>query len=129
MANNYEQFSEIVSCADEEQQAWLLARLAQADAGEDLDKHTWCGYEANPLHDVWIYTWEAVNLDALMDIICEFQVHFDIQEPWSMSYAYTCSKPRVGEFGGVAVIAYRGMWDVMSTNMWIQTELDKIKGV
>ncbi len=52
---------------------------------------------------LWLFAEEAGYLDRVAHLVQKFlQVHRPDQS-WSLTYATTCSKPRVGEFGGGAL--------------------------
>jgi hypothetical protein len=61
--------------------------------GDDRDR--WDRY-------LWVFAEENGNPDALVHLVCKFLRQFRPQECWSLTYAITCSKPRVDEFGGGA---------------------------
>jgi hypothetical protein len=52
---------------------------------------------------LWLYAEEWGNPDHVAWLIRGFLQKFRPTECWSMTYATTCSRPRVGEFGGGAV--------------------------
>jgi hypothetical protein len=93
--------------------------LSMADA-------TWCGCRAlRDLHDVegdddagfqyqfmedeelgrhlWVYADEGGDPDRVAHLVQKFLRQFRPHEWWSLTYATTCSKLRLGEFSGGAV--------------------------
>ena len=52
---------------------------------------------------LWVYAEEYGDMDRLVHLVQKFLKQFRPHESWSLGYAVTCSKPRVGEFGGGAV--------------------------
>ena len=52
---------------------------------------------------LWIYSEEHGNVDCVSHVVQKFLKKFRPDECWSLTYATTCSKPRVGEFGGGAL--------------------------
>jgi hypothetical protein len=52
---------------------------------------------------LWFYTESCGNIDNVLHLVQKFLKKFRPDQCWSLSYAATCSKPRVGEFGGGAV--------------------------
>lgn len=139
MADNYLLFSTMVPCKTKEEQQWLAAALRES-VDEDGEKRAPCewllayepGKEPGPdpalgswaVWGVWVYTDEYGDVDRLADIVCRWQDQFDIDEPWSLEYAETCSKPRLDEFCGGAVVCYRGEAHFMHTGLW-QADLKK----
>ena len=52
---------------------------------------------------LWIYSEEHGCVDRVAHLVQKFLHAFRPERCWSLTYAGTCSKPRVGEFGGGAV--------------------------
>jgi hypothetical protein len=61
---------------------------------------------------LWVYAEEYGELERLTHLVQKFLKRFRPNRSWSLGYACTCSKPRVGEFGGGAVFvtAERIVW-------------------
>ena len=53
---------------------------------------------------LWIYSNDYGNIDKVGHFVQTFLKRFRPNECWSLTYACTCSKPRVGQFGGGTVI-------------------------
>ena len=51
----------------------------------------------------WIYAEESGDPARLAHLVQKFLKQFRPDQCWSLTYATTCSKPRIGEFGGGAV--------------------------
>lgn len=45
------------------------------------------------------------NPEAVVDILADVLRHHDIDGEFYLSVAFTCSKPRIGEFGGARYLA------------------------
>jgi len=52
---------------------------------------------------LWIYAEDHGDVGRVAHIIRKFLKQFRPEQCWSLTYATSCSKPRVGEFGGGAV--------------------------
>jgi hypothetical protein len=52
---------------------------------------------------LWIYADEGGDLDRVAHLVQKFLKAYRPTECWSLTYATTCSRPRVGEFGGGAL--------------------------
>ncbi len=63
---------------------------------KDDDRDGWGRY-------LWIFAEEDGGVDCVVHLVQKFLRQFRPGECWSLTYATTCSKPRVGEFGGGAV--------------------------
>ena len=125
MANNYTEFSEMIPCETKEQQAWLLQKLAVAIEFDDGEKVPTCAFETDG-KDVWVYTEDSVDLDALADVVAAFQVRFNIDKPWTLTWADTCSKPRISNFGGGGIVVYKGKTHWMNTWGWCTAEVHRL---
>jgi hypothetical protein len=52
---------------------------------------------------IWLYADEGAEIDLVAHFVQKFLRKFRPKDCWSLTYATTCSKPQVGEFGGGAV--------------------------
>lgn len=57
---------------------------------------------------IWIYGEEYVSPEQVEYIVSRVQNELELDETFIFSYAYTCSKMRVDEFGGGAFACRRG---------------------
>lgn len=101
MANNYEQFSEIIECHTAFQREWLLNRLSKIE--EENEDILLCMYPPEGETKIWLYNEEWSDTEALATILRDYLRNFNLDDHIIISVAYTCSKPRVGEFGGYAM--------------------------
>ncbi len=75
------------------------------DVDEDRGRH------------LWIYSQEHGYVDHVAHLVQKFLRKFRPDQCWSLTYAGTCSKPRVGDFGGGVVfvtttaIKYFNAWE------------------
>jgi hypothetical protein len=68
---------------------------------------------------------EVCTLDNIVALIGIFLNVFGY-EVWHMEWAETCSKQRLGEFGGGAVIVTKNGTRWLSTSEWVGAETDKL---
>ena len=163
MANNYLQFSEVLSHLTVEEEAWLRSQLEVVSVFGDReyvdgevpnaldsvdDEWYGCrawrdlpGYDPNDgvligfeyqFHDdhdsadgwgrhLWLYTEESACLERIAHLVQKFLRKFRPNQCWSLTYATTCSRLRVGEFGGGAVfvtadtIVWENAYDFVET--------------
>ncbi|HOX42937.1 MAG TPA: hypothetical protein PK668_05045 [Myxococcota bacterium] len=83
----------------------------------------WPGFEfafqktVNGGTEVWLYADESANLDYLANVAQRFLARFRPNACFGLSWAGTCSRMRVGEFGGGAMfvtakgIEWKTTWD------------------
>lgn len=129
MANNYLQFSEAISQLTEEERAWCEARLrhlkevlpALDNDGQDENSAP-CAPEDEPYlggemclgfqwsidkegdgYCLWMYAEESGDVEHVVLFAQEFLARFRPHDYFTLTWAETCSKPRIGEFSGGAV--------------------------
>lgn len=78
------------------------------DYTPDDDDFEWCGFHTDfegcgKDRHAWVYAEENGDPGRVVHLVQSFLKRFRPHECWSLTYATTCSKPRVGEFGGGAV--------------------------
>jgi hypothetical protein len=118
MADNYVQFSENLDSLTPEEADWLSEQLAEdplphcprflldftdretddTDHGFQYDLH---GDSHD--HHLWISAEERGDVERVAHLVQKFLRQFRPDQCWSLTYATTCSKLRLGEFGGGAV--------------------------
>ena len=155
MADNYLEFSELLTNLSDEEVAWLDNQLdiVHLRDGVEVEKSnaTWTGcrayrdmpdydgayggdvgfeYEFYEQHDekgryLWIYAEEHAYVDRVAHLVQKFLRQFRPDETWSLTYSVTCSKPRVGDFGGGAVVV--SATDIKWFNAWDFVEEQKHK--
>jgi len=62
---------------------------------------------------MWVYADEGGEIDLVAHLVQKFLCEFRSNDCWSLTYSTTCSRPRIGEFGGGAVfVTARGVaWE------------------
>ena len=118
MADNYLQFSECLDSLTPEETAWLRAQLDNApdtdcpcfllDFPELEEGDDYCGFDyafrdVDDGHSLCIYAEDSGDPARAAYLVQKFLKQFHPDQCWSLTYANTCSKTRVGEFGGGAV--------------------------
>lgn len=125
MANNYCEFSEAFRLPE----AAANDFVAIVDAGDDISKMPEWFVQHYGLHNesaqdaffddfstgvnatyecdfLYVHAEDGYgNPEAVMDILADVLRHHDIDGEFYLSAAFTCSKPRVGEFGGARYLA------------------------
>jgi hypothetical protein len=118
MADNYLQFSESLDALTPKEAKWLAGQLAEdpetgcpvflLDYDDREPDDTDCGFQ----HDfegprkhrsLWLSAEERGDVGRVAHLVRKFLKQFRPSQCWSLTYATTCSKLRLGEFGGGAV--------------------------
>lgn len=124
MANNYTQFSVLLPKVDSAKLAEFMAAVeARHEAADEEGNWDYLPLEGLEYElrdgELWLYAEEDGHVTAASELIQEFLEHFAIDEGVYMSWACTCSKPRINEFDGGAVVVTRkemlwvGSYDVL----------------
>lgn len=128
MANSYMLFSEMIPVANDEQREFVTSLLTGKEPPEDLpddwddiDEFDACKIVQESA-GIWISTDESGEVERVANAVASWQMTFGIEEPWSLTYATTCSKPRLGEFGGGAVFVYKGTIKWTNAYSWVVNE-------
>jgi hypothetical protein len=109
MANNYCESSSLFSFPVEKQkQAEKIVEAVNKSLEEDEDEG-YVGYKADFEEDgLWIRHDESITPVHVVQLIQALLDGLEIDEPFVFSWSYTCSKPRIDEFGGGACALKRG---------------------
>jgi len=108
MANNYCESSSKLSLENHhiaEARSIVDRMVVELSNGDEED----CGVVATVESDgVWFHADESINPEHVACIAQALLDELKIDEPFTFSWAYTCSKPRIDEFGGGACSVKRG---------------------
>jgi hypothetical protein len=127
MANNYLQFSAELPLNSLEEKQWALRYLAELEHLREGNEHSdaipdefQCEVEDGA---VWFYAEEYGNLDHVAQMVQQYLQRFGKPgDWWAVSYAETCGKMRLNEFGGGAVFVTADDMKFMNTYSWIQEQ-------
>ena len=129
MADNYIEFSEIIGNVTKKETAWIdkIPRAFEFEENEKYNADEWkdhftealknqgiklapddSGFEDFPRFEYeidesgnwWIHADEQADLGHIVDVVQAFINKFRPDFVFRLTYAETCSRPRVGEFGG-----------------------------
>ena len=121
MANNYTQFSVMLPLPEKAGMEevfggiWEVQR-EEAENDPECEAYEIYGgfeYEIQPGEGVWVHDEDGNgNPEAAAGFIQRYLKDLDIKEAVYMSWANTCSKPRINEFdgGGVVITATKMYW-------------------
>ena len=130
MANNYLEFSSFLNIpADKIERAREIVAREIAKL-EDDDECGYCGTLAEVENEgVWFHVEESGNTDHVEAIARALVEELELDEPFVCSWAYTCSSPRVDEFGGGAMVVRRGHETIWVDAMDSARNADKARQV
>jgi hypothetical protein len=117
MANHYQQFSEAIDDITPDERIWINRVLSlQVDDNivsnlkeerievDDEDSTSWWPGFQFQLRDtdasLLIYADESGDLECVAAFAKAFLAKFRPNDCWSLTWADTCSRPRIGEFSG-----------------------------
>jgi hypothetical protein len=110
MANNYltsSSFLEIPKDVDREKIKSVINNVIGELENNPDEGYCGCEVEVEP-NGIWFYYSESINPDHVEIIARAVINEFKIDKPFYCSWAYTCDKPRIDEFGGGAFVIKRG---------------------
>ena len=115
MANNYTESSSFLAVPKEKlpEAQEIIARIIGELENEEEEGYCGCSAEVEGLEGeqpcgVWFHGEESINVDHVEMIARELIERLELDEPFFCSWAFTCSKPRIDEFGGGAFVIKRG---------------------
>jgi len=137
MADNYLEFSEVIDNLTTAEGDWLDQQLdtdAKADCpvfladfpGRD-PYDTDCGFtysfeEYGGRRWLSLTSAEGSNVDYLTHLIGKFLRRFRPDQCWSLTYSISCSKMRIGEFGGGAVFVTADKINQQCAYSWVEQQ-------
>jgi hypothetical protein len=148
MANNYTLFSQVIDGVTPEEETWLKEACTVPEPGEEtsevrkklLEQYSHhVAYEDNfPMFDwhfggkgegrmFFIVSEEDGSIDDIAVVVQEFLAKFRPDNFFQLSWAATCSSPRVGEFGGGAVFVTAKGAKFMSDTEWLRLQREEFR--
>ena len=129
MANNYQQLSSGFKLKTIAEREWWERKLAvpafedndEDDPDSDFNVRNYATIESDD-NFLWFHFDESGDIDALVEVLQEFLKDIDPEGAIGFSWADTCSKPRVDEFGGGAVYITATDTKWMNTDMWLEQQ-------
>lgn len=129
MADNYVQFSEMIDSLSPQELKWwedekqrVCGRLAM-----DGDCESGCVDFSIEKYGKEYYVWfssdEWGNPDEVALTVQRFLKAHRPNSYFSLTWAETCSKPRIGEFGGGAVFVTANEISWLSTYQWVKKQI------
>lgn len=110
MANQYIKASQVLML-DLTGYKWFLQNLK-----EDCYHFSYELQEDN----IWFYGEETIDIEKVAELVKKFFKETDSTDSFTIEAAYSCSKPRVGEFGGAAAFVTADSIEYISTFDWCQ---------
>lgn len=115
MANNYRQFSFSLKLNDTKESKWFQTQLQRASKKEDSDGipltcFDWTVYPNESSKESDPHVWfrdngESGDVEQIAGFVEKYLKKFKPNGYFEMTWADTCSKQRIGEFGGgIAVV-------------------------
>lgn len=114
MANNYQESSSFLSVSKEKllEAQNIINRVVEEIENEEEEGYCGCCPTIREFTEeqsgVWFYGEEFIDTGHVERIARALIEELELDEPFFCSWAYTCSKPRIDEFGGGAFVIKRG---------------------
>jgi hypothetical protein len=138
MADYWTVFSFAVPLETDDEIAWahLAVALLKARSEDNVEPSDleailpdddWIGYEAEIDDDgLWIHSEECGQPEHVVPLVQEFLLRFRPQDHVGFSWADTCSKPRIDEFGGGACLITAEAVRWMASSTWLDDQIAAI---
>lgn len=133
MADYYTHFSFEV-LVNKEQSAWFLKKLKeleeeQKDSNPNEPYLYGVNIEPDPERDsIWISDDGGQgDLDGLITFLEDFTKRFPRHKPIVLSWAHTCSSPRLNAYGGGAAMIYKGKSSVIDAHSWATSMANRLR--
>jgi hypothetical protein len=148
MASNYTFFSFVFRINSPAEAEYLETIIQAADAydggsaagkkivddlfGEDFEDYRTLGFDCQikcdaDVGEVWIHDDGGEgNIDFAVSFVQSYLFNFCPKGIIAFEYAQTCSKPRIGEFGGGAVVVTADDEQWENTNSWVARTVAQI---
>lgn len=138
MADNYQQWSTEITDLTEEEMTWFNECFAWEPSDEEgADGPAWYDWDAEGVGfgyeldrkegSLHVYAEEFGNLDTLEALMREFIEKFRPNYVFTVQWADSCSKMRVDEFGGGAMVVSRLRTEYIGTYRWSQDLVKKME--
>lgn len=125
MANLYTQFSFKLNVTDPEQQAFFSKENVERFAAQAEDTFPSCSVDVEVEKDgVYLFSMDG-DADFAADLVQAFLVKFKLDYHVIFGVAFTCSKPRPGEFGGVAYLVTKDTVEVCNPEHELRNRLER----
>ena len=110
MANNYCEGSSFLKVPEDKlEKAQVIIDRVEAEMENDENGDGYCGCQAElEKTGVWFHGDESINVEHAEIIARALVEELELDGKFTCSWAYTCSKPRIDEFGGGAFCIERG---------------------
>jgi hypothetical protein len=130
MANNYQQSSSFLHVPEE--QKFKAKTIVFEEIDRITEQFEYCGCLVEFEHNgLWFYGEEYCDVQHVEQIARAVIEELELDKPFFCSWAYTCDKPRIDEFGGGAFVIVRGKdtyWvDAMTKAMDFADNIKSVK--
>ena len=133
MADNYLRFSAILPALSSKEQSWVRRLLAESASRKDLaragidvdaiDPEMWPGFSweiEQPSGELWLYSQDCCDPQHVGQFVRAFLARFRPRECWGLTWAETCSRPIVGEFGGGGIFVTAREIQTFNVHEWLR---------
>jgi len=129
MANYYTQYSATV--ADKlttEEKAWCERALQLAERWYESHGEIMPSVKID--HDtIWVHDDDGGDIEEAVRMVQKFFKRWRPQAVASIEFAYTCDKPRIGAFGGGAVVFTAETDEWFGTSTWAAELMSELRAV
>lgn len=126
MADYHMQFSECINRLNASELHWWKLRVEKLQS--DLENDADVDYPGEIVVDegnrqVHLYSESGGDPFATVKIVQEFLKFYRSKGHFSLTWAFTCDKPRIGEFGGGALFVTADSIDEFDVTTWLRDRI------
>jgi len=78
-------------------------------------------------YGLWMYTEEAGEPGMVAEFVQSYLKEFHPDDIWTLTWAATCSKPRLGEFSGGGVVVTAKKLYFVEAGCWVSKKVSELK--
>lgn len=133
MADFYTLWSEEIRDITPEEAEWIKNELKEQDDHPDSEGQFWplfnwefIGEDSSHL---WFHSDESDDLEQLLNFVQRFIRKFRPEYVFRITWAFSCSKPRIGSFGGGWAVIGKDDRKLSYTDKEVENAYDEMMGV
>lgn len=113
---------ELTGPKDKERKEWGKERDIR---GDDLNYWPDFDWKIIDSEELWFYTMGEGNIRNAINFIQRFLIEFRPKDTFTLTWAESCNRPIIKEFGGGAVIITAKGYKTITTLEWISQQIEK----
>jgi len=134
VANNYLLFSEELELRNKKEFEWVKKEIERLDAERDENDNPVLDFQyaleeskTRPKkYGLWMYTEEAGEPVKVGEFVQAYLKKFHPDDIFTLTWAATCSRPRLGQFGGGGMVVTAKQLYFTEAGCWVSNKVEEI---